>query len=84
MKLKNDFFARIYGTIYHSETNCDGYKPEGITFPSIEAQYKLIKKTYEECKLDPEYHITYVEGHITGTPVGDPIESQALGRCIDD
>ena len=55
--------------IYHSETNCDGYKPEGITFPSIDAQYKLIRKTYEECKLDPERYITYVEGHITGTPV---------------
>ena len=61
---------RIYGVIYHSLTNCDGYKPEGITFPSIDAQYKLIKKTYEDCKLDPERWISYVEGHITGTPVG--------------
>lgn len=73
---------RIYGTIYHSETNCDGYKAEGITFPSMDAQYKLIKKTYEECGLDPERDITYVEAHITGTPVGDPVESQALGKFL--
>ena len=71
---------RIYATIYHSSTNCDGYKPEGITFPSMEAQYKLITETYKECKIDPERHITYVEGHITGTPVGDPIESNALRK----
>lgn len=63
--MKTNLFS-IYATIYHSETNCDGYKPEGITFPSIDAQCKLIEKTYQEIKLDPEKWISYVEGHITG------------------
>lgn len=57
---------RIYSTILHSKTNSDGYKTEGITFPSREAQYKLMKQCYEEAKIDPEENINYVEAHITG------------------
>jgi len=73
---------RIYSSIYHSDTNCDGYKSEGITFPSMEAQYVLMKKVYEECGLEPERHITYVEGHMTGTPVGDPVETYAIVKAL--
>ncbi|KAF7409567.1 hypothetical protein HZH68_003948 [Vespula germanica] len=29
---------RIYATIIHAKTNCDGYKEEGITFPSNKMQ----------------------------------------------
>lgn len=57
---------RIYSTIVHSKTNSDGYKTEGITFPSREAQYKLMKECYKEAKIDPEEKINYVEAHITG------------------
>ena len=57
---------RIYSTIVHSKTNSDGYKTEGITFPSREAQYKLMKECYKEAKIDPEEMINYVEAHITG------------------
>lgn len=35
----------------------------------MEAQYVLMKKVYEDAGLDPERNITYVEGHMTGTPV---------------
>ncbi|KAK4337166.1 hypothetical protein RND71_043482 [Anisodus tanguticus] len=69
---------RIYATILHSKTNADGYKTEGITFPSRDAQYKLMKECYAEAKIDPEKSINYVEAHITGTPVGDPIECGAI------
>lgn len=36
----------------------------------MEAQYVLMKKVYADSGLDPERNITYVEGHMTGTPVG--------------
>lgn len=39
-----------------------------------------MKQCYEEAKIDPEEKINYVEAHITGTPVGDPVESDALGK----
>ena len=48
----------------------------------MEAQYVLMKRVYEDAKLDPERNITYVEGHMTGTPVGDPVETYAIGKVL--
>lgn len=56
---------RIYSTIVHAKTNCDGYKDSGITFPSREMQIKLLKEFYEECKVDPN-DLTFLEAHGTG------------------
>ncbi|XP_011305442.1 fatty acid synthase [Fopius arisanus] len=68
---------RIYGTVVHAKTNCDGFKPQGITFPSSEIQSVLLKDFYEECKI-PASTVTYVEAHGTGTKVGDPEELNAI------
>jgi fatty acid synthase len=56
---------RVYANILHSKTNCDGYKEEGITFPSRKMQTKLLKEFYEEINIDPRT-ISYVEAHCTG------------------
>nr|QNL15122.1 fatty acid synthase 2 [Meteorus pulchricornis] len=75
---------RIYGTIVHAKTNCDGFKPQGITFPSSMMQAALLKEFYEECKVAPN-SLTYVEAHGTGTKVGDPEELAAIDSifCTD-
>nr|XP_050849711.1 fatty acid synthase-like [Vespula vulgaris] len=72
---------RIYATVFHAKTNCDGYKEEGITFPSSEMQSTLLKEFYEECGI-PTTSIHYIEAHGTGTRVGDPEELNAVDRVF--
>ncbi|XP_074602404.1 fatty acid synthase-like isoform X2 [Brevipalpus obovatus] len=68
---------RIYSTIINSRSNNDGYKEQGITFPSMTAQRQLIAETYDEVGLDPSL-VDYVEAHATGTQAGDPVELGAI------
>ncbi|KAF7404702.1 hypothetical protein HZH66_003608 [Vespula vulgaris] len=72
---------RIYATIIHAKTNCDGYKEEGITFPSNKIQSTLFKKFYEECNI-PMTCIPYIEAHGTGTRVGDHEELNAIDHIF--
>lgn len=59
---------RIYARIVHAKTNCDGYKEQGITYPSGIIQQKLLKDFYEECEIHPST-LDYIEAHGTGTRV---------------
>ncbi|XP_015179002.1 PREDICTED: fatty acid synthase [Polistes dominula] len=72
---------RIYATFSHAKTNCDGYKEEGITFPSSERQSVLLEEFYEECGIPPE-NVHYIEAHGTGTRVGDPEELNAIDKVM--
>ncbi|XP_060532677.1 fatty acid synthase-like isoform X2 [Cylas formicarius] len=69
---------RIYATVLHAKTNCDGYKDSGITFPSREMQVRLLKEIYEEYSSVKPNELSYLEAHGTGTKVGDPEELQAI------
>ena len=70
----------IRAVIHSTVLNQDG-KTQGITSPCIEAQKRLICAAYEQAGLDPQ-DTDYVECHGTGTTVGDPIETQAIGCTI--
>ncbi|KAI4502501.1 hypothetical protein M0802_002413 [Mischocyttarus mexicanus] len=72
---------RIYATLAHAKTNCDGYKEEGITFPSSERQALLLDEFYKECGI-PINDIKYIEAHGTGTRVGDPEELNAIDKIF--
>lgn len=75
---------RIYATMVYAKTNCDGYKEQGITFPSSEMQGTLLQEFYDECGI-PVTSLAYIEAHGTGTKVGDPEEINALKRvCCKD
>ena len=70
----------IYALIRGSAVNQDGHT-NGLTVPNGQAQEAAI---WEACKLagiSPE-QVQYIEAHGTGTPVGDPIEANALGNVI--
>ncbi|XP_050299399.1 fatty acid synthase-like [Anthonomus grandis grandis] len=69
---------RIYATILHAKTNCDGYKDSGITYPSGEMQIRLLNEFYEECYTVKPSELSFLEAHGTGTKVGDPEELQAI------
>lgn len=68
---------RIYANVIYSKTNCDGYKEEGITYPSGSMQQELLSEFYVDVGVDPNT-LPYVEAHSTGTVVGDPEECKAL------
>jgi len=66
----------ILGVIQASGINQDG-KTNGITAPSSRAQEQLISQVYGKFGIDPR-RIGYAEAHGTATPLGDPIEVNAL------
>ncbi|XP_036124153.1 fatty acid synthase [Molossus molossus] len=72
---------RVYATILSSGTNTDGFKEEGITFPSGEAQEQLIRSLYQLSGVSPE-SLEYVEAHGTGTKVGDPQELNSIDHAL--
>ena len=70
----------IRAVIRSTGSNQDGHTP-GITLPSKDSQAKLILETYEKAGLDMRT-TNYFEAHGTGTPVGDPIEINAIGSAF--
>ncbi|XP_025263529.1 fatty acid synthase-like [Camponotus floridanus] len=72
---------RIYATFIYGKTNCDGFKEEGITFPSLDKQKILMKEFYKECNVSP-LELSYLEAHATGTIAGDPVELQTIDEAL--
>lgn len=68
---------RVYATFVHGKTNSDGFKEQGITFPSATAQKELYTEFYKEIQISP-LDVEYIEAHGTATKVGDPEELNAL------
>ncbi len=66
----------ILGIVRGSGINRDG-RTNGITAPSAPSQAALEEDIYRRRNIDPA-SITYVETQVTGTPLGDPIELEAL------
>jgi polyketide synthase PksM len=71
----------IHGVIKGTMINQDGTS-NGILAPSILSQENLEKETYTKFKIDPKT-ISYIETHGTGTPLGDPIEFEALTKSFN-
>lgn len=66
----------ILGVIRGSAINSDGAS-NGLTAPSGPAQQQVIQTALAQAGLSP-MDVDVVEGHGTATPLGDPIEVQAL------
>ena len=72
----NEVVAVIKGTA----ANQDG-RTHGITVPNGEAQMAAMHTALRQAGLQP-HQVDYMEAHGTGTPVGDPIEANALGTVL--
>lgn len=70
----------IRTVIRNTGSNQDGRTP-GITQPSKDAQIDLIKQTYQHASIDMA-PTRFFEAHATGTPVGDPVEGNAIGTAF--
>lgn len=70
----------IHAVIKGSAINQDG-ATVGMTAPNTESQTNLILKAWQNAEIEPET-VSYIETHGTGTPLGDPIEINAISHAF--
>ncbi|MFK8330721.1 type I polyketide synthase [Pseudomonas sp. BJa5] len=70
----------ILAVVAASAVNTDGRK-SSLTLPNAEAQAALLKGAYAKAGIDPA-QLDYLEAHGTGTAVGDPVETRAIGETL--
>lgn len=71
--------ARTYAEVRGVAVNNDGRRKSAFSQPSCEAQVEVVRAALANAKTSPA-EVDYVEGHGTGTKIGDPIELQALAE----
>jgi acyl transferase domain-containing protein/esterase/lipase len=70
----------VLALIRGSAINQDG-RSQGMTAPNGPSQQAVIRRALDQAGVLPA-EVGYVECHGTGTPLGDPIEVQALGAAL--
>ncbi|GGD19317.1 hypothetical protein GCM10011335_22770 [Aureimonas glaciei] len=73
---------RILAVIRGSAENHGG-RAASLTAPNPRAQADLLRTAYAAAGFDPRT-VGYIEAHGTGTPLGDPIEVEALTSAFAD
>ena len=71
---------RVYALIRSAVVNQDG-NTSSMTVPGEDTQAAMLRDAYAQAGM-PANRVTYMEAHGTGTPVGDPIETRALGEVL--
>ncbi|MBL6449389.1 SDR family oxidoreductase [Fulvivirga sp. 29W222] len=72
---------KIYAVIKGTAINNNGFN-ENLPATSIKGQLDVLAEAYKDSGIKPgEVH--YVETHGTGTPLGDPTETNALGMFFN-
>ena len=70
----------VYALIRAAVVNQDG-RTNAMTVPGVESQSEMLEEAYRQAGISPK-RVSYMEAHGTGTPVGDPIELEALGNVL--
>ncbi|MFF2118728.1 acyltransferase domain-containing protein [Kitasatospora sp. NPDC058184] len=70
----------VYCLIKGSSSNNDG-PSNGMTAPNPQAQEKMLRTAYQRAGIAPDL-VDYIECHGTATPLGDPIEANAVGAVL--
>lgn len=71
----------IRAVVRGSSVNNDGSGKVGFTAPGLQGQTAVVRRALANARLEAEA-IDYVQAHGTGTPIGDPLELQALSRAF--
>lgn len=72
---------RIYAVVKGTASNNDGAGKVGFTAPSSAGQEDVCAEALARAGVSPE-SVTFMEGHGTGTALGDPIEVNALSSAF--
>ncbi len=72
----------IYALIRGTGKNNNGARPASFLAPSVDGQAEAIALAQSNANV-PIETIGYIEAHGTGTPVGDPIEFDALRKVFE-
>ncbi len=70
----------IFALIRGSAVNQDG-RSTGLTTPNVLSQQAMLRQALSNARVQSE-DVSYVETHGTGTPLGDPIELEALRAVL--
>ena len=71
----------MYGVLRSTAKNNDGANKISFLAPSVNGQSQVVALALARANLSPE-DIGYIEAHGTGTPLGDPIEIEALTKAF--
>ena len=71
----------VHAVIRGSAVNNDGSDKIGYTAPSVNGQASVISEALSVAGVHPD-EVSYIETHGTGTPLGDPIEVEALTQAF--
>ncbi|HEY1111036.1 MAG TPA: type I polyketide synthase, partial [Opitutaceae bacterium] len=72
---------RIYAVVKGTATNNDGGGKVGFTAPSATGEEDVCAQALARAGFSADT-VTFMEGHGTGTPLGDPIEVNALSAAF--
>ena len=72
---------RVHAVIKGGAVNNDGAHKAGFTAPSVVGQAAVIAEAMIDAGIEPD-DLTMIEGHATGTALGDPIEWQGILRAF--
>lgn len=73
---------RILALVLGSAVNQDG-RSNGLTAPNGGAQEEVLRRALAAAGVEPR-EVGWIEAHGTGTPLGDPIEVEALDRVLGE
>jgi acyl transferase domain-containing protein len=74
---------RAYATIVGTATGSNGRTGGSLMTPGRVAQAATLRAAYADADIPPAM-VDYVEAHGPGTPVGDPVELQALSDVLGE
>ena len=69
----------VYGVVCGTAINNDGAQKIGYLAPGVDGQATAVAEALSISGVDAA-EVSYIEAHGTGTPVGDPIEFEALNQ----